>query len=45
MPPPGLPYEQCVGVTYQQLHADIDAAIADIVDRLSTLWRSRATRW
>ncbi len=27
----GLPYEQCVGVTYQQLHADTDAAIADIV--------------
>ncbi|MGO9155845.1 AAA family ATPase, partial [Mycobacterium sp.] len=29
----GLPYEWCVGVTYQQLHADIDAALADIVDR------------
>ncbi|HEY3996392.1 MAG TPA: phosphate acetyltransferase [Mycobacterium sp.] len=28
----GLTYEQCVGVTYQQLHADGDAAIADIVD-------------
>ncbi len=28
----GLPYEQCVGVTYQQLHADSDAAIAIIVD-------------
>jgi len=28
----GLSYEQCVGVTYQQLHADSDAAIADIVD-------------
>ncbi len=28
----GLPYEQCVGVTYQQLHADKDAAIAMIVD-------------
>ena len=27
----GLPYERCVGVTYQQLHADADAAIADIV--------------
>jgi phosphate acetyltransferase len=27
----GLPYEQCVGVTYQQLHADTDAAITDIV--------------
>ncbi|HZE14340.1 MAG TPA: AAA family ATPase, partial [Mycobacterium sp.] len=29
----GLPYERCVGVTYQQLHADRDAAIGDIVDR------------
>ena len=29
----GLPYEQCVGVTYQQLHEDEDAAIAEIVDR------------
>ncbi|MGE0215477.1 phosphate acetyltransferase [Mycolicibacterium sp.] len=29
----GLPYEDCVGVTYQQLHDDPDAAIADIVDR------------
>jgi phosphate acetyltransferase len=29
----GLPYEQCVGVTYQQLHNDEDAAIAEIVDR------------
>ncbi|QUR69551.1 phosphate acetyltransferase [Mycobacterium spongiae] len=28
----GLPYERCVGVTYQQLHAARDAAIADIVD-------------
>ncbi|MGB9222393.1 phosphate acetyltransferase [Mycobacterium sp.] len=27
----GLSYEQCVGVTYQQLHADTDVAIADIV--------------
>ncbi len=27
-----LPYEQCIGVTYQQLHADKDAAIAMIVD-------------
>jgi phosphate acetyltransferase len=26
-----LAYEQCVGVTYQRLHADTDAAIADIV--------------
>jgi phosphate acetyltransferase len=29
----GLPYESCVGVSYPQLHADPDAAIADIVDR------------
>ena len=28
----GLSYEQCVGVSYQQLHADGDAAIAAIVD-------------
>ena len=28
----GLPYEQCIGVTYQQLHADSDAAIERIVD-------------
>jgi phosphate acetyltransferase len=28
----GLPYEQCVGVTYAQLHADSDAAIVSIVD-------------
>ncbi len=29
----GLPYEDCVGVSYQQLHDDPDAAIAEIVDR------------
>ncbi len=29
----GLPYEDCVGVNYQQLHEDPDAALADIVDR------------
>ncbi len=29
----GLPYEQCVGVSYQQLHEDPDAAIVAIVDR------------
>ena len=29
----GLPYEECVGVGYQQLHEDPDSAIADIVDR------------
>ncbi|MEB4208476.1 phosphate acetyltransferase [Mycobacterium sp. 94-17] len=28
----GLPYEQCVGVSYQQVHDDIDAAIATIAD-------------
>ncbi|VBA47010.1 phosphate acetyltransferase [Mycobacterium pseudokansasii] len=27
----GLPYEQCVGVTYQQLHGDTDSAVTDIV--------------
>jgi len=29
----GLPYENCVGVSYQQVHEDPDAAIAEIVDR------------
>ena len=29
----GLPYEQCVGVSYQQLHDDPDTALTDIVDR------------
>ncbi len=29
----GLPYEQCVGVSFQQLHDDPDGAIGDIVDR------------
>lgn len=29
----GLRYEDCVGVSYQQLHDDPDTAIADIVDR------------
>jgi len=29
----GLEYDDCAGVTYQQLHDDPDAAIADIVDR------------
>ncbi len=29
----GLPYEQCVGVSYQQLHDDPETALADIVDR------------
>ncbi|TQK30313.1 phosphate acetyltransferase [Arthrobacter sp. SLBN-53] len=29
----GLSYEECVGVGYQQVHEDPDAAIADIVER------------
>ncbi|OBF13019.1 phosphate acetyltransferase [Mycobacterium sp. ACS4331] len=29
----GLSYEQCVGVSYQQLHEDTDAAMVTIVDR------------
>lgn len=29
----GVPYEDCVGVSYQQVHEDPDAAIAEIVDR------------
>lgn len=29
----GLSYEDCAGVTYQRLHEDTEAAIADIVDR------------
>jgi phosphate acetyltransferase len=29
----GLPYEDCIGVSYQQLHEDPDTAIGDIVDR------------
>lgn len=33
----GLSYEQCVGVTYQQLHADSDAAIAGIVEAYQTV--------
>ncbi|WP_428342603.1 phosphate acetyltransferase [Mycobacterium sp.] len=28
-----LPYQRCIGVDYQQLHADRDAAIDDIVER------------
>jgi phosphate acetyltransferase len=36
----GLSYEQCVGVTYQQLHADSDAAIADIVDAYQAMAQS-----
>src|SRR6476661_5770799 len=28
-----LPYEDCIGVSYQQLHEDPDAATGDIVDR------------
>ncbi len=33
----GLPYERCLGVTYQQLHANRDAAIADIVERFHAM--------
>jgi phosphate acetyltransferase len=29
----GLPYEDCVGVSYHELHEDPDSALADIVDR------------
>ncbi|GAC1634554.1 MAG: phosphate acetyltransferase [Mycobacterium sp.] len=29
----GLSYDECVGVSYQQLHEDPDAALGDIVDR------------
>jgi phosphate acetyltransferase len=29
----GLPYERCIGVDYQQLHADRDGALDDIVER------------
>ncbi len=29
----GLSYDECVGVSYQQVHEDPDLAIADIVDR------------
>jgi phosphate acetyltransferase len=29
----GLPYDDCIGVSYQQLHEDPDTAIGDIVDR------------
>ncbi|CDO31644.1 phosphate acetyltransferase [Mycolicibacterium porcinum] len=29
----GLSYDDCVGVSYQQVHEDPEAAIADIVDR------------
>jgi phosphate acetyltransferase len=29
----GLPYEDCIGVSYQQLHEDPDGAIGDIVER------------
>ena len=36
----GLSYEQCVGVTYQQIHADTDAAIASIVDAYHAMAQS-----
>ncbi|HTY29273.1 MAG TPA: phosphate acetyltransferase [Mycobacterium sp.] len=29
----GLDYDECVGVSYQRLHEDLDGAITDIVDR------------
>ncbi|UMB69034.1 phosphate acetyltransferase [Mycobacterium paraterrae] len=29
----GVPYERCIGVDYQRLHADRDGAIDDIVER------------
>jgi phosphate acetyltransferase len=29
----GLPYDECVGVSYQRIHEDPEAALADIVDR------------
>ena len=29
----GLTYDECIGVSYQRLHSDIEGAIADIVDR------------
>ncbi|MDA2891588.1 phosphate acetyltransferase [Mycolicibacterium sp. BiH015] len=29
----GLPYDDCVGVTYHQLHEDPEAALGEIVDR------------
>lgn len=28
-----IPYEDCIGVTYEQVHADPEAAISEIVDR------------
>ena len=33
----GLPYEDCIGVSYQRLHEDLDGAITDIVDRYHTV--------
>src|SRR5271154_7197063 len=33
----GLPYERCLGVTYQQLHSDRDAAVDDIVERYHSM--------
>ena len=40
----GLPYDECVGVSYQQLHEDPDAAIGEIVDRYHRGRRRSATR-
>lgn len=36
----GLPYERCVGVTYQQVHDDSDAALASIVDSYHAMAQS-----
>ena len=38
----GLTYAECVGATYQRMHADPDGAIADIA---TTPWQSAATPW
>ncbi|ODR04888.1 phosphate acetyltransferase [Mycobacterium sherrisii] len=35
-----LSYEQCVGVTYQDIHADLDTAIANIVDAYHAMAQS-----
>ncbi|OBJ62398.1 phosphate acetyltransferase [Mycobacterium sp. 1423905.2] len=36
----GIPYDQCVGVTYQQLHDDRDAAIGSIVESYHAMAQS-----
>ena len=40
----GLPYEQCVGVSYQQLHDDPDAA-SPISSTATTRWPTGVTPW